>query len=324
MKKITILFGNGLGRAIDDQSFNLKVGLQKVYDDLPPDDKHYIHPSQIPLENEDELERSHLLASYASEIIKIQHSETPFLTEYGIQFPEKRLQFIFNVANYFFSIGQDKLLSFPEPFISNLSTLINENQVNIATLNYDCLLYKELLNKNLLKGYDGPLVDGLTDNGFEESNLYRLFGKNFGWYLQLHGSPLFFTDKDNRILKSCLNAQLSYDDDHKRNHIVLEPTKRKPDAITNSPLLRVYWDYFGLALQESQIVILVGYGNNDIHVNQTIIRAFKNNIQQNNKRLIIVSHASDSFDSCRTVFDFIKLEDVLLMPDILKYDFNNL
>lgn len=324
MKKITILFGNGLGRAIDAQAFDLKSGLQKEYERLSADDQHYIHSTEVSLENEDELERSHILASYASEISKIQHSETPFLTEYGMQFPEKRLQFIFNVANYFFNIGLDDLHNLPESFSNNLCKLINENQVNIATLNYDCLLYKELFNKNLLKGYNGPLVDGLTDGGFEERNLYRLFGKKFGWYLQLHGSPLFFTDKDNRILKSTINAELSYDNACKRSHIVLEPTKFKPDVITNSPLLRVYWDYFSIALNESEIVILFGYGNNDIHVNQAIIRAFKNNTQPNNKRLIIVSHDSDKTDSWNDVFDFIKNGDVILKADILKYDFKNI
>jgi hypothetical protein len=72
-----------------------------------------------------------------------------------------------------------------------LINFVSSTKSHVATLNYDKLLYEEFINAGICSGFSGQLVDGFTSSGFDSSNLVRLYGRNFGYYMHLHGSPLF-------------------------------------------------------------------------------------------------------------------------------------
>lgn len=173
---------------------------------------------------------------------------------------------------------------------------------HIATLNYDKLLYAPLINRHILEEYhNGGLVDGFYETGgFNPDHLFRTHHK-FGWYLHLHGSPLFYT-KGN-IVNKCKIGELpdsSASDDTLHNHIVLADTKIKPEIISNSKLLGTYFMFFRDALDESDELYLIGYSGADEHVNFEIKNCINNKSQKNRKFNIHIiewqrSNHDDSF-----------------------------
>ncbi len=190
--------------------------------------------------------------------------------------------------------------------------------VNIATLNYDKLLYSALLDRNVFQGYNGSLVDGFHSTGFKPKNLERRNEHEFGWYLHLHGSPLYYSN-ENGIFKSHITDPLQNTPQHQRNHFVLTHSTLKPEIITKSMLLSAYWDFFNIALNESNTLILFGYGGEDRHINQAVMNWW--HPKMDNKKFIIISHNSDSFKTWEKRFNFIQESNLLLLPNILEYNF---
>lgn len=169
----------------------------------------------------------------------------------------------------------------PDEFLNPLVQFLNNTQSHIATLNYDNLLYQSLIERNVLSGYDGDLVDGFhRTTGFDESNMERLYNRNFGYYLHLHGS-LLFVDQNGRIVKISQGDMGLYENSISP-HIVLTHVKHKPTVIDSSPLLRAYWKYFNFAINESEHIVVFGYSGEDIHLNSLI------KSQTKNRNIIIV------------------------------------
>jgi len=158
----------------------------------------------------------------------------------------------------------------PLEFALPLAAFLHETHSHVATLNYDNLLYQRMIEAQVLSGYGGALVDGMPAGGFSPENLERRWGRNFGYYLHLHGSPLF-VDQDNVIRKLAQGA-LGGDDDVVGSHIVLTHVKHKPTVIAASPLLQSYWQHLEAALTESEEVILFGYSGLDTHLNELLER----------------------------------------------------
>lgn len=153
----------------------------------------------------------------------------------------------------------------PSDFTAPLASFIHETSSHIATLNYDNLLYQPMIESYVLRGYSGALVDGLINAGFSEDNLVRKFGRDFGYYMHLHGSPLF-VDRDDCIVK-LRQSELEEGDEVVGSHIVLTHVKHKETLISASPLLSAYWDYLTKALSESEEAVLFGYSGADRHLN---------------------------------------------------------
>jgi len=85
----------------------------------------------------------------------------------------------------------------PIGFENSVVDYVRETKSHVATLNYDKLLYQSLIENEILSGFDGTLVDGMLNRGFDEKALERRYGKDFGYYLHLHGSPLFYEHRGN-------------------------------------------------------------------------------------------------------------------------------
>ena len=111
------------------------------------------------------------------------------------------------------------------------------------------------------------MVDGfLGEGGFSEENMDLKKGKKLGYYLHLHGSPLFI-NRGKSIIKQRRSSIRSTTPTH---HLVLTHVKHKPTVIDNSRVLREYWIRLSSALNESEELLLIGYSGEDEHLNNLI------------------------------------------------------
>lgn len=320
MSFATIFFGNGLGRAIDNNYFQLITGIASIWNNanapyngvLTNTSKSTILNS-LPLlpngnsptipQGEDELLVLHMILNSCSNINYYHRRPNQILTQTGISLEDTVDYFFRNIAYYFHKynvlIPSCTNVDFVR-FYGELEDFVNNNEIHIATTNYDNIIYHNFANSNFLTPTFATtkLVDGFTGRHqlvFDEDNLERKNNNNFGWYLHLHGSPLFYTDPTNgRIIKLLSqNAQGSVSNATFQGtfeHIVLNHFSVKPTIISTSNLLSVYWEYYVRALLESNRVIVFGYGGADIHINKQfekwIVRM--DGIEDCRKKLVVV------------------------------------
>lgn len=272
MTRKLIIVGNGLGMAVDPEHFLLSRALDKIWDlEGILDDKEKeligrcLGHEGAPV-GEDELDILQLAVSYCKELNKIGNEGEHWLTEYGQEFPKTTSKYIHKVATELHNFDGE----LPENFENKLIAFLRKTKSHIATLNYDKLLYNSFIDKNIVSArYDKTiLIDGMTDHGFSADRLERLYSNNFGYYLHLHGSPLFINGK-----KGCLKLkrnELTLDYPRVGEHIVLTHVKHKPNIIAASNVLSTYWDYLRFALSETEEVILFGYSGYDLHLNELL------------------------------------------------------
>ena len=281
MSDCTFLIGNGINRAVCNESFKLEKGMEKAWGKVTDDDlRTIIHDTlenEIPPKTEEQLEE---IQAQIFTIISIQkdleslHKTIQKKLELPIEkFKKNYFSYLFDMASYFYNLSFSSELKKEkfQKFSTKFSEFIkNHNHAHVATLNYDCMLYGEFLDNDILRDdYNQTyLVDGFWKNGFQEEHLELKYGHNFGWYLHLHGSPLYYTD-GNIIKKSQRNDELK-DNIEKRNHIILCSPKQKPELIKHSYLLREYFTFFKRAIQQSEHIIIIGYGGKDEHINKVI------------------------------------------------------
>jgi len=266
MERSTIILGNGLGMALDPDYFALESAMKKVWNDpccLTTTQKELIssclNNKKCP-KGEGDLDVLHRVVIACEYLGGIDGGENHWLTIQGQKFPSAISKYLTAVAWYFHNYK----LGLGDSFITPLSEYIFESKSHIATLNYDSLIYQGLIEGNVLKGFEGPLVDGFC-NCFNEKNLKRLYGHDFGYYMHLHGSPLF-VNRNDCIYKQCQGRSEKIP----TSHLVLTHVEHKPSVIDNSYLLKTYWRYLKKAISESKRVILFGYSGLDIHLNRLI------------------------------------------------------
>lgn len=54
-------------------------------------------------------------------------------------------------------------LTLPDEFVRPLIAFIQDTRSHVATLNYDALLYRPMISEEILRGYNGELVDGFQE-----------------------------------------------------------------------------------------------------------------------------------------------------------------
>lgn len=256
MEFFTILFGNGIGRAANNDYFLLETGIRSAWEDQNVVDESTKESilACIPSNSdgstpnyptsEDQLAILHKAVSACNTLSLLEEQnevERRWLSEHGKDFPRNVQKFISHVAKYFhdYSAYDDDHYS---EFVESLSNFIKERRTHLVTLNYDNLLYQPLVEEEILKGFTkGHLIDGFTDQkGFDRSNLVR-FKDWMGWYIHLHGSPLFL-EKESKIVKV---KEANFDDSftshpYNKRHVVLSHTQDKPEIIASSHLLATY------------------------------------------------------------------------------------
>lgn len=278
MSNCTFLIGNGINRAVCNESFKLESGMKKAWLNVSEDIRTIISDTlknKIPTTEEELAEiqaQIFTILSIQNDLESLHKLIKEKLNLHLVEIKENYFSYLFAIAKYFYNLSFCELNK--EKFITfsgNFSEFIKRNgSTHVATLNYDCMLYGEFLENGILKeDYEKTyLVDGFLKNGFQEDNLEPKYGHNFGWYLHLHGSPLYYTD-GNIIRKSTRNDALT-ENIEKRNHIVLCSQKQKSDLIKHSNLLEKYFNFFKIAISQSKHIIVIGYGGKDEHINNVI------------------------------------------------------
>ena len=275
MTRKTLIFGNGLGMALDPQHFSLTNAMASVWNDpFAISQVHKILISQclggngqIP-QREDQLDPLHLVISACKTLNSINMSQgmnVHWLSQEGQHFPVAVGNYIHKVATklHLYNNG------LPQAFLDPLINFLRQTKSHIATLNYDKLLYGAFLDADLMRSYyDTTLVDGMVGGGFSSDALVRLYGNNFGYYLHLHGSPLFF-DHYGLARKRDRN-QLNQFSPEGSDHLALTHVRHKRSVIGASIVLSTYWNYLNLSLNESQEIIVFGYSGDDDHLNDVI------------------------------------------------------
>ncbi|MGL5289690.1 MAG: hypothetical protein ACRC9N_09470 [Aeromonas sp.] len=267
MDRKLLIFGNGLGMALDNTHFSLDRALAEVWDrpnyltDVQRKLVERCLGREGPPKGEHELDSLHQATTYCRALSYIGEGDTHWLTNDGKNFPKITATYLHKVATELHNYPDE----LPKEFEDSLVRFIKTTQSHVATLNYDKLLYNSFIENDVLNGYNGSLVDGMLDQGFKPDALERKYGKKFGYYLHLHGSPLFINS--NKYVKKLSRQQLTVDWDEPSKHIVLTHIERKPSVIAASNVLSTYWDYLLFALFESTQIILFGYSGLDEHLN---------------------------------------------------------
>lgn len=278
MPRKLIIVGNGLGMAIDPVHFSLNLALEHVWEL-----EGFLNPVQRTLierclgragapNGEHELDELHLAVNYCKALNQIGEGREHWLTADGQNFPDITSRYIHKVASRLYNYDGHLPPNFEAPVID----FLKDTKSHVATLNYDKLLYSSFISNDIFGLYNNTtLVDGMIGAGFSAERLERRFQNNFGYYLHLHGSPLF-VNRDNRVIKLARD-DLTDATEEASEHIVLTHVKHKPAVIAGSHVLSTYWDYLRFALSESDEIILFGYSGLDNHLN-LLLRPYLRNI----------------------------------------------
>lgn len=267
----TLIFGNGLGMALDRDHFYLPNALQRIWDSNALDLAHKqlisaCLPRQLNCpQGEGDLDKLHLAISSCEYLSAMpQINDLHWLSPYGWGFPSVCRSFITQVATHLYDFSNP----LPEEFGGPLVEFVKATKSHVATLNYDKLLYELFIRNGVVSGFNGSLVDGITNSGFNSGNLERKWGNDFGYYLHLHGSPLF----KNRggVIKKLSRFELNPQQPEPSSHIVLTHIAHKPAVISSSEILSSYWQYLYFSLSESSEVVLFGYSGLDKHLNELL------------------------------------------------------
>ncbi|WP_052245524.1 hypothetical protein [Halocynthiibacter namhaensis] len=282
MTKQLVLFGNGLGRAIDNDFYPLERAMKAAWDDTTVLDTvqknlicgciedELIEGDLVgPTEEEQltDLQRVLTACDLVSEFeAKLNTGET-WLTEHGKAFPKAIRRYFHDVASRF----HDPEKQLPDDFANSLRDFVRSKRPHIATLNYDDLLYEsftetDIFNKHMLR-------DGFFKKFNFSLHEYH-YSSNEGWFLHLHGSPLFINVQGTPCkVKRC---NLAFHQGTDSNHLVLTNATSKPSVIQNSVVLKRYWEKFAEIISQGVDITLFGYGGGDLHLNDLISKSGDN------------------------------------------------
>jgi|GEM_PF-568196 len=281
MRKL-LIFGNGLGRALDNDFFNLEVALHSAWNNpqiLNDTQKELILrclpanliEDEVPAapKSEIELDRLQRVLASCDEIAKHETEDgASWLTDEGKAFPIAIRSYLHAAASHFHT-GTHTL---PATFVDPLIEWVHNTRSHVATLNYDELLYRSFVGTSLFNGYS-CLIDGFVPN-FDPSNLDRKSPLSQSYYLHLHGSPLYFNSVTGSLHKASMSGvhQLQ---GYSSSHVVLTHVQHKTSVIAASPILREYWKRLEVAMEEAEALVLVGYSGDDVHLNLLISKYFR-------------------------------------------------
>lgn len=295
MRKV-LIFGNGIGRTLDNNYFSLETALETAWDDpaVLTDAQRTLIRQCLPAEvidsdptvapkSEEELDTLQRILAACDEILKQEQGSGPaWLTDEGKTFPSAIRSYIHRAACHFHQ-GPYFL---PEEFSKPLIAFIDKTKSHVATLNYDELIYRSFVGSNLFNGFK-CMIDGFS-GPFDNDNLRRWYPQSQCYYLHLHGSPLFYTDAAGDIRKKSMSS-LSSISGHSSRHLVLTHVAHKTSVISASPVLLAYWTRLVEAINESSGIMLIGYGGGDTHLNDLI------KVHASDKQIEVVERAKPEY-----------------------------
>ncbi len=315
MPRSLLIFGNGTGLALDPEYFSLENGLLSVWnntDHLSEEHKKLILSAiegtteENPPSSEDQLDQLQVAIVATEFLCNFEVGGTSWVSPPAKELPSTFKKYIHEVALHFHRSDHE----LPNEFLEPLSDYIKDTKSHVVTLNYDNLLYDGFKSTKVLDGYRGPLIDGFwATDGFDEEHLDRHNVKRHGWYMHLHGSPLFIGNH------KVMGAGRDFLDPEDESHIVLTHVEHKPLIIGSSHILSSYWRRLEKAFEESDQIILFGYSGLDEHLNERI------KLRKEEKELLIVewSGAGNEDDRRRcwkerlgfSRFELVQLDNIL-------------
>ncbi|AGT07642.1 DUF4917 family protein [Paracoccus aminophilus] len=331
MKKV-IVFGNGLGRAIDNDFYSLTRVLRQSWADDDVVSREYKRLISNCLNNgvfecdeppaptkEDELSDLQRVIDACDTILQFEaedgEEDVGWLTDYGRKFPAAIRRYFHHAASQF----HDPDRRLPEEFAKSLRAWVIRDRPTVATLNYDDLLYECFTETRVFKEH--MLRDGFLGGKFDIERHEKLYNpKTEGWFLHLHGSPLF-VNRQNAACK-ITRAKLAEYRGESSVHLVLTNADAKPGVIFGSEILRAYWLKFEALVQRAEEITLFGYGGGDLHLNSLLARTGP----QQTIRVICRAGARDD-EACRAewverltpkpakLIDVIPCENVLMFNE---------
>ncbi len=313
MARKLLIFGNGLGMALNQDHFSLTNALQHVWNkpDFLTDEQRALISLCVgrdgPPSTEDEMDQLHRVVLSCRTLCEIDSDDLHWLTAEGRSFPEETARYIHKVATHLHNSAEQ----LPDTFVEPLISFLRETNSHVATLNYDRLLYDALADNDILSGYDGALIDGIFNRGFDADNLERRQDRRFGYYLHLHGSPLFYNQGSS--IHKYSRREIVTEPDECSQHIVLTHVRHKKSVIAASRLLSAYWDYLQFAIQESSEVVLVGYSGLDTHLNELI------KLHGRQKRIRVVEWSGSANNHWSWLHKLGNIDDLVRLDDILSF-----
>lgn len=271
-----IVFGNGLGMALSSKDFLLGEAVFDVWNSgLVPEEQKDLILSCIEQEldfprSEDQM-REMYSALYACETLLSLRDSAEWLTEKSLGYPAAVYNFVHNVTKCLFQKSLLSKGSVPNDFSRNLVSYIRESKSHVATLNYDGLVFEILKDNKLIGIEDSILKDGFKRALFNRENLFRKNENDYSWYLHLHGSPLFCGS--DSIKKMTVNdLREGKNSSGLGRNVVLTNFDNKMNVINSSFILKTYWEFFDLSLDQCEAVTLFGYSGADRHLNEMIAK----------------------------------------------------
>lgn len=146
-KRQTLIFGNGLGMALDPVGFRLETALEAAWNDSEALDAAAREAIVrcVPGDGdkgprgEDELGDLQRALDACDTLIDLEGDGCDFLSSQGKGFPDAARRYIHRTACHFSELSRK--VERPEPFFSVLASFLEETHSHVATLNYDQLLY---------------------------------------------------------------------------------------------------------------------------------------------------------------------------------------
>ena len=289
MNRKLIVFGNGLGRALDNDYFQLEAAMTAVWasDLFSGAEKEIIaslkgFDAEIGPISEADL-RSAYTALIGHSMLKASiEPETldQWLNTNAAQFPRLLEKYIYAVAHYFHEFEFDPpQKALWETFTQPLIDYIYKSRSHVATLNYDTLLYRPF-NEQKITGKNFPLcMKDVKTTSLQDGFGAKYLSNSFGWYpynqrgsyLHLHGTPLFYRNTDGESAKRRRDALPKPKNSSGRNQIILGPTGLKLTLIETCDVLNDYWENrLPKCIEDANEIILFGYGGADSHLNDLL------------------------------------------------------
>jgi len=279
MTKKLYICGNGLGRAFDNDFYSLERAMKESWnndslltdaqkelicgcldddvieeDDCGPTAEHQLTDLQRVITACD------LISDFES---KLSTGTEAWLTDRGKEFPQAIRRYFHDVASRF----HDPEMQLPSEFAEKLRAFVRAKRPHIATLNYDDLLYECFTETTIFTQH--ILRDGFF-RSFDFERHEQLYSPNEGWFLHLHGSPLFVNRRRDPV--KVRRSELGLYQGTNSNHLVLTNATSKPSVIQNSVVLKNYWRKLNEIVNAGAEVTLFGYGGGDLHLNDLLAK----------------------------------------------------
>jgi hypothetical protein len=310
MSKKLIIFGNGLGMALDPEHFSLTNAMQRVWaceKRLTPEEKTIIGAlkgisAKDGPTSEDDLVSTQRALGFLSDFRQSLGKEAleTWFTQEALGYPEALRKYVFEVSRELFEYEIPKAREARwHTFLSYFITFVRDTRSHVSTLNYDDLLYEPIVsgfnvnNEVTIKlsksdnesNNPAPyLRDGFMNRSFSPQTFD--WAGDCGHYLHLHGSPLLATQNDSHVK---LNRNgFRFTSETQKRHIVLANRNDKEAIIDRSEVLKDYWENrLPKCIKDAQEIILLGYSGEDKHLNE-LIRENKKIDDDTTRRIVVV------------------------------------